>query len=117
MDKEYIERGAICDFFKKRYEYLREASEAKVPGGYIINDTVQGGAIIAKEFLDKAKEAPAVKVVEVERAISAIINTPAEFNATQATPDFLNGLAHRQNEIIDILKTLAEVMQNEMCGG
>lgn len=43
-----------------------------------------------------------------QRAISAIVNTPSEFSAEQATPDFLNGLAHRQNEIIDILKMLAD---------
>lgn len=36
-----------------------------------------------------------------------IVNKPSEFNATQATPDFLNGMAHRQNEILDILKEMA----------
>ena len=36
-----------------------------------------------------------------------IVNTPSEFKGVHATPDFLNGVAHRQHEILDILKVMA----------
>ena len=35
-----------------------------------------------------------------------IVNKPSEFNAVQGTVDFLNGMTHRQHEILDIIKGL-----------
>lgn len=54
----------------------------------------------------KSIKSKAVKKA-IESAIFEVVNKPSEFNATQATPDFLNGMAHRQNEILDILKEMA----------
>ncbi len=43
----------------------------------------------------------------VEKVIFEIVNKPSEFTAERATPDFLSGSAHRQNEIIDIIEKMA----------
>ena len=65
-EKRLIEANALCEFFQERFEYLRNASETPVPGGFVrVDAELQGGAIIAKEFLDKAKQAPTVDAVEV----------------------------------------------------
>ena len=41
----------------------------------------------------------------------AIVNKPSEFKASQATVDFLNGSAHRQQEILDEIElTLKELV-------
>ena len=63
-EKRLIDANALCGFFQERYEYLRNASETPLPGGRVLVDTeIQCGAIIAKEFLDKAKDAPTVDAV------------------------------------------------------
>ncbi len=65
-EKRLIDANALCEFFQERYEYLRNASETPLPSGNVLVDTeIQVGAIIAKEFLDKAKDAPTVDAVEV----------------------------------------------------
>ena len=64
--KRLIDANALCEFFQERYEYLRNASETQLPNGRVeIDLDIQVGAIIAKEFLDKAKQAPTVDAVEV----------------------------------------------------
>ena len=68
-EKRLIDADALCEFFQERYEYLRNASETPLPNGNVLVDTeIQVGAIIAKEFLDKAKDAPTVDAVEVVHA-------------------------------------------------
>ena len=63
---EYIERQKLVGYFQERFEWLRKASEQPMGGGKVRIDTeIQAGTIIAKEFLDKAKAAPAADVVEV----------------------------------------------------
>ena len=43
----------------------------------------------------------------------AIVNKPSEFKASQATVDFLNGSAYRQQEILDEIElTLKELVDN-----
>ena len=65
-EKRLIDADALCEFFQERYEYLRNASEEQLPNGLVRVDTeIQVGAIIAKEFLDKAKQAPTVDAVPV----------------------------------------------------
>ena len=65
-EKRLIDANALCKFFQERYEYLRNASETPLPGSRVLVDReIQCGAIIAKEFLDKAKDAPTVDAVEV----------------------------------------------------
>ena len=65
-EKRLIDANALSEFFQERYEYLRNASEKQLPGGYVQVDLeIQCGAIIAKEFLDKTKDAPTVDAVEV----------------------------------------------------
>ena len=61
-----IDANALCEFFQERYEYLRNASERQLPNGHVEVDLeIQCGAIIAKEFLDKAKVAPTENGLEV----------------------------------------------------
>ena len=65
-EKRLIEANALCEFFQERYEYLRNASETQLPNVNVQVDLdIQVGAIIAKEFLDKAKQAKTVDAVEV----------------------------------------------------
>ena len=65
-EKWLIDANALCEFFQERYEYLRNASETPLPGGLVrVDALIQGGAIIAKEFLDKVKAVPTVDAVEV----------------------------------------------------
>ena len=65
-EKRLIDANALCEFFRERYEYLRNASEKQLPNGYVQVDLeIQCGAIIAKEFLDKANDTPTVDAVEV----------------------------------------------------
>ena len=67
-EKRLIDANALCEFFQERYEYLRNASERQLPGGYVeVDIEIQCGAIIAKEFLDKAKAPPTVDAVDVVR--------------------------------------------------
>lgn len=67
-EKRLIDANALCEFFQERYEYLRNASETQLPNGNVSIDLdLQVGAIIAKEFLDKAKQAQTVDAVEVVR--------------------------------------------------
>ncbi len=67
-EKRLIDVNALCEFFQQRYEYLRSASENQLPNGFVEVDlNIQVGAIIAKEFLDKAKAAPTVDAAEVIR--------------------------------------------------
>ena len=65
-EKRLIDANALCEFFQERYEFLRNASETQLPNGNVeIDLDIQVGAIIAKEFLDKAKQASTVDAVEV----------------------------------------------------
>ena len=65
-ENRLIDANALCEFFQERYLYLRNASETQLPNGRVeIDLDIQVGAIIAKEFLDKAKQAPTVDAVEV----------------------------------------------------
>ena len=77
--KRLIDANALCKFFQERYEYLRNASEERLPHGFVRVDTmIQGGAIIAKGFLDKAKQAPTVEAVEVVRCLHCQYAKPYE---------------------------------------
>lgn len=68
-EKRLIDANALCEFFQERYEYLRNASERQLPNGNVeIDLEIQCGAIIAKEFLDKAKVAPTENGLEVVHA-------------------------------------------------
>ena len=74
-EKEYVERETLVGDFQERFNWLHKASEKPVGGGKVLIDTeVQMGAIIAKEFLDKAKAAPAADVVEVVRCKDCIFS-------------------------------------------
>lgn len=64
---EYINRDTLCKYYQDRFEFLKNKSYTAVNGGYRINDEIQAGAAIASEFLAKARQAPAVDVVEVVR--------------------------------------------------
>lgn len=60
------------------------------------------------EIQKRLAQVPTVDVLKetVKSIVFEIVNKPSQFKATQATVDFLNGIAHRQNEIIDIIKEL-----------
>ena len=76
-----IDANALCEFFQERYEYLRNASETQLPNGNVqIDLDIQVGAIIAKEFLDKAKQAKTVDAVEVVRCKDCV-HMKQQFNA------------------------------------
>ena len=64
---EYIEREALCKHYQDRFEFLKDSSYTMVDGGYRVDDEMQAGAIIAKEFLDRVRQAPTADVVEVVR--------------------------------------------------
>ena len=65
-EKRLIDANELCKFFQERYEFLRSASQIRLPGGFVrVDAEIEGGAIIAKEFLDKVKQAPTVDAVEV----------------------------------------------------
>lgn len=67
MSKEYIEREALCKYYQERFEFLKDNSYTMVCGGYMVDEKIQTGAIIAKEFLDRARRTPAADVVKVIR--------------------------------------------------
>ena len=73
-ERRLINANALCEFFQERYEYLRNASETQLPNERVeIDFEIQVGAIIAKEFLDKAKNAPTVDAVELPCRMGDIV--------------------------------------------
>lgn len=62
---EYIEREALSEYFREKFEYYKAESEIKVCGGYMYDEKMQYAAIVAKHFLDELKRTPAADVVEV----------------------------------------------------
>ena len=65
-EKEYIEREAVSEYFREKFEYYKAESEIKVIGGYMYDEKMQYAAIVAKHFLDELKRTPAADVVEVK---------------------------------------------------
>lgn len=59
------------------------------------------------EFCDNLK-AEAIKEY-MDKVISEVVNKPAKFKASEGTADFLSGMAHRQNQILDIIEEMAGV--------
>ena len=74
---EYIEREALSEYFREKFEYYKAESEIKVCGGYMYDEKMQYAAIVAKHFLDELKRTPASDVVEV-------VHGYWEFNRGQA---------------------------------
>jgi hypothetical protein len=65
---DLIDRAALSKLFEERFLYLKGASEKPLSGGHVLIDReIQTGAIIAKEFLDHVRKAPAVDAVPVVR--------------------------------------------------
>lgn len=65
---DLIDRAALSKLFEERFLYIKGASEQPLSGGQVLIDReIQTGAIIAKEFLDHVRKAPAVDAVEVVR--------------------------------------------------
>lgn len=62
---EYIEREALSEYFREKFEYYKAESEIKMRGGYVYDEKMQYAAIVAKHFLDELKRTPAADVVEV----------------------------------------------------
>ena len=62
----YIDRDSLCDYYQERFDFLFKNSIKKSSVGYTIDKEIQTAAIIAKEFLDKAKQAPTADVVELK---------------------------------------------------
>ena len=96
--KAEIER--LKDYPKCVYEYDGDITDycLKSPcSNYKTADEIKSEAV--KEFADRLKE--------------EIINKPSAFRATQATVDFLNGLAHRQHEILNDIDNLVKEMVGE----
>ena len=60
----------------------------------------------------KAIKAEAIKAF-ADRLRFEIVEKPSEFTAEKATVDFLNGLAHRQHETLDIIDNLVKEMTGE----
>ena len=60
----------------------------------------------------KAVEVEAIKGF-ADRLRFEIVEKPSEFTAEKATVDFLNGLAHRQHETLDIIDNLVKEMTGE----
>ncbi len=64
---EYINREALSEYFREKFEYYKAESEIKVCGGYMYDGKMQYAAIVAKHFLDELKRTPSADVVEVVR--------------------------------------------------
>lgn len=62
---EYIEREALSEYFREKFEYYKSESEIKVCGRYMYDEKMQYAAIVAKHFLDELKRTPIADVVEV----------------------------------------------------
>ena len=61
----------------------------------------------------KTAKAEAIKEIR-DKVIWEIVNKPSKFKSKQGTIEFLNGLAHRQFEIIDIIeKAIGDNNANE----
>lgn len=60
----------------------------------------------------KAIKAEAIKAF-ADRLRFEIVEKPSEFTAEKATVDFLNGLAHRQHETLDIIDNLVKEMTED----
>ena len=45
---EYIEREALSEYFREKFEYYKAESEIKVCGGYMYDEKMQYAAIVAK---------------------------------------------------------------------
>jgi hypothetical protein len=65
MMAEYINREALSEYFREKFEYYKAESEIKVCGGYMYDEKMQYAAIVAKHFLDELKRTPTADVVEV----------------------------------------------------
>lgn len=95
-------------------ERMRDEHEAQLES-YIVKACASYGIVVDKERLERALindknqyykgYADGIREV-VAKIVFEIINKPCEFKAVQATPDFLIGLAHRQNEILDIIRDI-----------
>lgn len=92
---------------------------------YVIEVLRVNGIIVDKERLERAlindKNQYYKGYVDgirefAEKIVFEIINKPCEFKAVQTTPDFLTGLAHRQNEILDIIRDILHEMVGDNNG-
>lgn len=54
---------------------------------------------------ERADHSEAIKEY-MDKVIFEIVNKPAKFKAEEGTADFLSGMAHRQNQILDIIKEM-----------
>lgn len=63
---------------------------------------------LCEYFISTAEVAPIEDIVRnVKESLRLeIINTPSNFTAEKGTIDFLNGLVHRQNEILGIVDSI-----------
>ncbi len=94
-------------------EYIKLKSALKVVFDVVSDEGVKHKG---KAIRKRLKELPTRNITKAkiqavsefaESVVYDIVNIPSEFSAIQASPDFLNGMAHRQNEILEIIKKKA----------
>ena len=63
----YIDAEPLEKYYQDRFNQLFNKSQTQVAeNGWVFDEYIQMGAIIAKEFLDKEQEQPTADVVEVK---------------------------------------------------
>lgn len=63
----YVDIEPLENHFQERFNYLFNKSQTKIGSDkWLINEEIQAGAVIAKEFLDKTKNLPTAKVQPLE---------------------------------------------------
>lgn len=123
-EKRLIYANPLCEFFQERYEYLRNASETQLPNGNVSIDLdLQVGAIIAKEFLDKAKQAQTVDAVEVVHGLWETANDGTHFcsncgcDATYTWDDIDRSFINSADDVPDRITNFCPHCGARMDGG
>ncbi len=104
--RKYIDREDLAEIINKRIE-LTNPDEQEWVKDECIRQAYCLSAISPKEFYKAG-----IKDF-VEKLTFEIVNKPSEFNAAQGTVDFLNGMAHRQLEILDIVEKISKELRGE----
>jgi hypothetical protein len=108
--RKYIDREDLVEIINKRIQ-LTNPDEQEWVKDECIRLSHCLSAISPKEFYKSGIKDFA------ERLVFEIVNKPSEFNAAQGTTGFLNGLAHRQLEILDIVEKISKELRGESENG
>lgn len=106
----YVNIEPLEKDFQERFNYLFDKSQTKVgEDKWLIDESIQNAAVIAKEFLDKTKRLPTADAQEVKHATKGFYDDIEE--------KLLSGAQDLAKEICEIICPEIDHEENETACG